>query len=86
MKQKSVIATLPVIDADEKKHQDCVKILRNNEYWIWELNHKTGLVDTVPAHEALSSNHARPGQPNAEVVHTKDDLMKTKKLYFQGTN
>ena len=87
MKQKSIIATLPVIDADEKKYQDCIKILRTYEYWIWELYHKAGLADAVPEIEvevALSSNHARPGQPHAEVVHTKDDPMKANKIVFSG--
>ncbi|XP_066931058.1 uncharacterized protein [Clytia hemisphaerica] len=88
MKCKSVTATLPIIDADEAKYQDCVKILRTYEKWIWELYDKAGLappeipdivVDVVP-----ESNQADPGQPMAQVVFTSNDPMKDNKIVFAG--
>ncbi|XP_066930300.1 uncharacterized protein [Clytia hemisphaerica] len=82
------ISTLPIIDADEAKYQDCVKILRTYEKWIWELYDKAGLappeipdivVDVVP-----ESNQADPGQPMAQVVFTSNDPMKDNKIVFAG--
>ncbi|XP_066914508.1 uncharacterized protein [Clytia hemisphaerica] len=83
MKEKSTTATLPIIDADEAKYQDCVKILRTYEKWIWELYDKAGLappdVPDIDINDVPDRNQADPGQPMAQIVFTNDDPMKNNK-------
>ena len=76
-KNKSTTATLPIIDADEKRYQDCVTILRTYEKWIWELYQKAGLtteeISNIQTEGTLADGmHADPGQPCAQVVFTED--------------
>ena len=88
MSKKYSFATLPIIDADERRYQDCVLILRTYEKWIWELFSKAGIVTgeipDINVNEELLSETAAPGQPRAQVVFTKDDPMKENKIMFAG--
>ena len=64
-KQKSNLVTLPKINSDEAKHQDCVKILRTYESWIWQLYSKAGLTtEEMPEFDINFQSwesHANPG-------------------------
>ena len=87
-KRKSNIVTLPIINADEAKYQDCVKILRTYESWIWQLYSKAGLTtEEIPEidinFQSLES-HANPGQPFSQIVFTNNDSMKSNKIMFAG--
>ncbi|MEO0686984.1 MAG: hypothetical protein AAFY76_18550, partial [Cyanobacteria bacterium J06649_11] len=87
-KKKSNIVTMPIINADESNYQDCVKILRTYEKWIWQLHQKAGLVDEdVPQIDETdfpTDQHADPGQPYAQVLFSNDDPMKSNKIVFAG--
>ncbi len=71
MSQKSFITSMPIIDANEAKYQDCVKILRTYERWIGEIYSKAGLLDKLP-------------QKDGPSVPGKDDPMKDMKVIMGG--
>ena len=87
MSQKSLIATLPIIDADEKSYSDCALILRTYEAWIAEIYHKAGIIEKLPEvtnQEIPEGQAAAPGQPHAHVIFTQNDPMKNCKVPTAG--
>ena len=67
MAQKSNIASLPIINANEAKYEDCVNILRTYEKWIAEIYMEAGLLDDVPHVEdrPIPEGPAAPGETGA---------------------
>lgn len=86
MSQKSHIASLPIINADEKKYADCVLILRTYERWIAEIYHEAGLLPQLPNvdNPPLPGNAAAPGQTKSHMEDTPNDEMKSMKIPFGG--
>lgn len=86
MAQKSTIVSLPILDANEAKYEDCVSILRAYEKWIAEIYVKAGLLDEVPHvdNPAIPARSAAPGQTNAHQKDTPDDPMREMKICFAG--
>ena len=87
-KKKSEIVTMPIIDAGESKYQDCVKILRTYEKWIWQLHRKAGIVTEempdIDSSDFPPDQHADPGQPFGQIIFSDDDPMKSNKIVFAG--
>ena len=67
MAQKSNIASLPIINANDAKYEDCVNILRTYEKWIAEIYMEAGLLDDVPHVEdrPIPEGPAAPGETGA---------------------
>lgn len=86
MAQKSTIVSLPLLNANEAKYEDCVSILRSYEQWISEIYVKAGLLDEVPHvdNPDLPEGSAAPGQTNAHKEDTPDDPMREMKIVFAG--
>ena len=86
MSQKSTIITLPIIDANEASYNDCAKILRTYEKWIFDIYKKAGLIARRPAPEnpGLLEVEARPDQPGAHMIDDKNDPMREMKIPFSG--
>ena len=86
MAQKSTIASLPLLNANEAKYEDCVIILRSHEKWIAEIYVKADLLDEVPHvdNPAVPEGPAAPGQTNAHMADTPDDPMREMKIAFAG--
>ena len=86
MAQKSTIVSLPLLDANEAKYEDCVTILRSYEKWIAEIYVKAGLLDEVPRvdNPQVPEGPAAPGQTNAHQEDAHDDPMREMKIAFAG--
>lgn len=86
MAQKSTIISLPLLDANEAKYEDCVQILRTYEQWIAEIHVKAGLLDALPHVEnpEVPEGPAAPGQTNAHTEDSPDDPMREMKIAFAG--
>ena len=86
MAQKSTIMNLPLLNANEAKYEDCVRILRSYEQWISEIYVKAGLLDEVPHvdNPEVPEGSAAPGQTNAHKEDTPDDPMREMKIVFAG--
>lgn len=86
MAKKSNIVSLPILDANEAKYEDCVHILRSYEKWIAEIYVEAGLLDEVPQIEnpPVPAGPAAPGQPDAHREDTQDDPMREMKIAFAG--
>ena len=86
MAQKSNIVSLPIINANEAKYEDCVNILRTYERWIAEIYVEAGLLQEVPHVEnpPVPEGSAAPGQTDAHSEDTPDDPMREMKIVFGG--
>ena len=86
MAKKSTIVSLPIIDANEAKYEDCVHILRSYEKWIAEIYVKAGLLDAVPEvdNPPVPDGPAAPGQPDAHREDTPGDPIREMKMAFAG--
>lgn len=86
MAQKSTIVTLPIINANEAKYEDCVNILRTYEKWIAEIYHEAGLLEEMPRTDnpPVPEGPAAPGQTEAYRQDSDDDPMKEMKIVFAG--
>jgi len=86
MSEKSIIVSLPIINANEAKYDDCVNILRTYEKWIAEIYVQAGLLDEMPHTDnpPIPEGPAAPGQTNAHQQDTHDDPMRDMKIAFAG--
>ena len=86
MAQKSTIVSLPIINANESKYDDCVNILRTYEKWIAEIYVQAGLLDEIPHTDnpPVPEGPAAPGQTNAHRQDTNNDPMREMKIPFAG--
>jgi hypothetical protein len=86
MSQKSTIVSLPIINANEAKYEDCVAILRTYEKWIAEIYVKAGKLDEAPVMEnpPVPQGPAAPGQTDAHRHDTVHDPMHEMKIAFSG--
>ena len=86
MVQKSTIMSLPLLNSNEAKYQDCVNILRSYEKWIAEIYVKAGLLDDEPHVDNPQVPHgpAAPGQTYSHREDSPDDPMREMKIAFAG--
>ena len=86
MAMRSIIVSLPILDANEAKYEDCVRILRSYEKWIAEIYVEAGLLDEIPQvdNPPVPDRPAAPGQPGAHGEDTPDDPMQEIKIAFAG--
>ncbi len=86
MSQKSTIVSLPIINANEAKYEDCVNILRTYEKWIAEIHLKAGVLDAMPHTDnpPVPQGPAAPGQTDAHREDSDDDPMREMKIAFAG--
>ena len=86
MSEKSTIVSLPIINANEAKYEDCVAILRTYEKWIAEIYVKAGKLDEAPVIEnpPVPQGPAAPGQTDAHRHDTVHDPMHELKIAFSG--
>lgn len=86
MAKSSVIISLPIIDANEVKYDDCVKILRTYENWIFEIYKKSGRINEREVENPIfpKDDASRPDQPGAHFQSSEDDPMREMKIPFAG--
>lgn len=80
MSQKSTTVSLPIINANKAKYEDCVKNLRTPEKWIAEIHLKARLLEEMPHTDnpPVRQGPAAPGQADAHNEGTDDEPMREK--------
>jgi hypothetical protein len=86
MERQSSIVSMPIINANEAKYEDCVSILRTYEKWIAEIYFKAGLLQEIPQADnpPVPAGPAAPGQTHAHQQPTSNDPMRDMKIAFAG--
>ena len=86
MSQKSTVVSLPIINMNEAKYEDCVTIIRTYEKWIAEIYVKAGKLDKVPVVDNQPAPHgsAAPGQRDAHWQDTVNTPLHEMKIVFAG--
>lgn len=65
MAHQSIVIPLPILNADEKKYDDCVCILRAYENWIYEVYEQANLLNHIEDAQ-LPSNSAQQNESGAD--------------------
>ena len=86
MSEKSTIISLPIINANECSYNDCVKILRKYEHWIFDIYKRAGFIHQRPEpnNPPILQTEAAADQPGAHMIETEDDPMREMKIPFSG--
>lgn len=86
MEQQSTIVSMPIINANEAKYEDCVSILRTYEKWISEIYVQAGVLQEMPpvSNPPMPGGPAAPGQTHAHQAATLNDPMRDVKIAFAG--
>ena len=89
MSQEPTIVSLPIINSNESKYDDCVNILRTYETyekWIAEIYVQAGLLHEIPHTDnpPVPEGRPAPGQTNAHRQDTIDDPMREMTIPFAG--
>ena len=87
MSTKSTIIPLHILDTNENNYNDCVRILRAYEEWVYQIYKEAGVVQNrvEPFNPPLPGNMVSlPDQPGAHKQATENDPLLHIKIPFAG--